>query len=143
MRIEIPWISLILVLVGFYAILGLLMVHRIRAARFAGRTDQTFVEVYREHFESSGISLDVAEELWNEAARMLRIPASKLRAQDRFDKELAHHLSWFPFVDLNDDFYWWAVERLRNFTGENSLLENAKTLGDYIAAFSRLGGKAV
>lgn len=131
-------ILFILVPVGLYIIVGLLMAHRVRTAKFIERADLPFEDIYREHFENAGISMATAEELWSEAATTLKIPAGKLRPQDSFDRELAHRLSWFPFVDLNDDFYWAAVARLRKAKGENSILESAKTLGEYVIAFGKL-----
>jgi hypothetical protein len=128
----------VLVPAGLYAIFGLTLVYKIRAARFEKRADRPFGEIYRERFEPEGIAFGLAEELWCEAAKTLRISAYKLRPTDRFDGELQHRLAWFPFVDLNDDFYWSAVSRLRKLKGENRLLEDSETLGDFVTAFCKL-----
>jgi hypothetical protein len=116
--------------------------NRIRAQKFKGREDLSFDEIYARTFEPSGVPKDVAGELWFEAAKTLHIPATKLRPSDRFDSELRYHLAWLPFVDLNDEFYWAGVARLKRLQADNTVFENAKTLGEYIVAFGRLEAKA-
>src|ERR1700739_1127343 len=90
---------------------GIFGAHRIRAGKFSRRQDVSFDEIYTDNFQSLGVPRDVVDELWSEAAKTLRIQSTKLRPSDRFDGELKYHLSWLPFVDLNDDFYWAAVAR--------------------------------
>lgn len=116
--------------------------NRIRARKFNERQDLTFDEVYSLTFEPVGIPKEIAGELWFEVAKTLQIPATNLRPTDSFDSELKYHLAWLPFVDLNDEFYWAAVERLKRLHADNGVFENAKTLGDYIIAFGRIEASA-
>jgi|KBSSwiStaDraftv2_1062776.scaffolds.fasta_scaffold348370_2 hypothetical protein len=132
------WVIPIVALIA----VGIVSAHRIRARKFADRQDVAFEEIYSGNFQSLGVPRDVADELWSEAARTLRIQPTKLRPSDRFDGELNYHLPWLPFVDLNDDFYWAAVARLKRLKADKTLFENAKTLGEYIVTFGRLEAAA-
>jgi len=123
-------------------VISVLSAHRIRARRFSGREDVSFDQVYSQSFQSLGVHHDISAELWSEAATTLRISAAKLRPTDRFDVELRHHLTWLPFVDLNDDFYWAAVGRLKRLKADKKLFEEAKSLGDYVVTFARLEATA-
>jgi len=121
---------------------GIFGAHRIRARKFSGRQDVAFEEIYVGNFESFGVPRDVADELWSEAARTLRIEPTKLRPSDRFDGELKYHLSWLPFVDLNDDFYWAAVSRIKRLEADKAVFWNEKTLGEYVVTLGRLEAAA-
>jgi len=116
--------------------------NKIRARKFSNREDVSFENIYSANFQSLGVPRDLVNELWSEAAKTLRIEPTKLRPADRFDKELNYHLPWLPFVDLNDDFYWAAVARLKRLNADKKLFENAKTLGEYIITFARLEAAA-
>lgn len=80
--------------------------------------------------------------MWEEAASVLRIPADKLLPSDRFDKELKEFLVGYPFVDLNDDFVDLAVRTLRRNELDSRVLDDVKTLGDYVCAVGRKRGSA-
>jgi hypothetical protein len=128
-----------LVCVGIaYFLGGYVFAYRLRAKRLSDREKISFENIFVSHFQKDGIRRDVAESLWNESAIKLKLDPRKLRPADRFDSELSHQLSLFPFVDLNDDFYWWTVERMRKLKVENALFEDVRTLGDYIRLFAPL-----
>lgn len=130
------WLILLPIAAG--VAMCIFLAHDIRARKFRNREAVPFDQIYSSNLQSSGVPKDLASELWSEAARTLRIPATKLRPSDRFDRELNYHLSWLPFVDLNDDFYWAAVARLKRLNADKALFENARTLGDYVVTFARL-----
>jgi hypothetical protein len=121
-----------------YFVSGYVLAHRLRAKRFEKRAEVPFDDIFDEHFQKDGIPRDVAERLWNESAMKLRLDPRKLRPTDRFDSELSHQFSWCPFVDLNDDFYWWTIERMKRLEVKNAVFEDAQTLGAYIRAFAPL-----
>ena len=121
-----------------YFVSGYLLAHGLRARKLDMREDKSFSEIHGEHFKELGISREVAERIWDEAARRLKLNPRKLRPADRFDSELSHQSAWFPFVDLNDDFYWWTVERMKLLKLEREVFEDVRTLGDYIRVFTSL-----
>src|ERR1700730_7760424 len=127
---------LLVVPVAVYFVGGYAFAHRIRASRFASRPDIPFAEIYKSSLASTGASENESRALWIEAAKALRIPPEKLRADDRFDRELSYSLSGFPFVDLNDDFYAVLVAHLRQRNIASGDAEKWKTLGEYIVALT-------
>lgn len=127
--ISYAWLLVIPVLIYFVG--GLMSAHRIRAAKFASRKDLSFDEIYHEYFYKSNMSKQEVEELWIEAAKALKISPNKLRPSDSFDAELKYYIPLFPFIDLNDDFYFIAIRRLKE---KNKLVDakNINTLAEYI-----------
>jgi hypothetical protein len=57
--------------------------------RLAGRPEQTVHQIYQSFFADMAIPEKRVAELWEELARVLELPASKLLPTDRFDVELA------------------------------------------------------
>lgn len=126
----------VVIVVAAYFIGGYAYAPRLRAARFAKRSDEPYEKIHKDVFASKGVPEDVGRDLWLEAARTLRIPPTKLRPSDRFDNELLYSLKIFPFVDLNDDFFGAVVHRLRERNLPAQVTKDWKTLGDYIIGLS-------
>ena len=124
------WLFTIPILLYFIG--GLFAAHRIRAAKFESRKAIPFYDIYNSHFIHSKISKKEAEELWLEAAEALKISPYKLRPSDNFNIELKHYISIFPFIDLNDDFFYIAIKRLKSKNIDPLTAKNVKTLADYI-----------
>jgi hypothetical protein len=120
---------------------GLLFAHQLRAKAFQDREDLVIDEIYQRYFLKSGPPKEIVFELWLESARDMRIDPGRLRPSDRFAVELHHHVTPFPIFDLNHDWYCTAVTRLHRSGGKNELLENVKTLNDYIITFGSLAAK--
>jgi hypothetical protein len=125
-------ISIVAIVVAVYFIGGYAMAPRLRATRFSKRSDEAYENIHREFFASKGVPEEIGRTLWLEAAQALRIPATKLRPSDRFDKELSYSLKIFPFVDLNDDFFATVVHRLKQRKLPSHVAKNWKTLGEYV-----------
>jgi hypothetical protein len=121
-----------------YYVLGLTTSHRFRANKFAGRKDMSFAEIFDEYLRNKSISKNKAESSWSEVAKAFKIPPQKLRPTDSFAKELHYHISWFPFTDLNADFYAIANKRLRESNPDPEAIKNIKMLGDYIEIVSKV-----
>lgn len=127
----------IFILIMLYYVLGLTTSHRFRANKFAGRKDMSFAEIFAEYFQDKNISKNKAETFWSEVAKAFRISPKKLRPTDSFEKELNYHISWFPFTDLNTDFYAIANKRLRESNPDPEAVKKIKVLGDYIELVAR------
>ncbi len=121
-----------------YFVSGLLFAHKLRASKFADRESLSFDQIYERYFGASGLAKDIARELWDEAGASLKVDPKKLRPTDRFSDELHHHVSLFPILDLNHDWYLAATRRLRASHSSNEILENVRTLSDYVLAFAHL-----
>ena len=88
MQINIPAI-----LIGIFGVMVVWMYFRkaekVKTAHFLGRKEYTLHEIYKSFFSDSDVSEKCFEELWQELADLLELPASKLLPSDRFSVELA------------------------------------------------------
>ena len=121
---------------AIYFIAGSVLPHKLRAKRFSERESMSFEDIYEQGLRARGVSFESARQIWVEAAARLHVDPMKLRCSDRFDAELSHVLRGFPYVDLNDEFYWWTVDAMRRRAMNSEVFEQAKTFGDYVAAFA-------
>ena len=93
--------------------------------------------IYGSYFRQDSITEELFNELWEETARALQIPANKLRPTDRFDRELS--VRFFPLVDLNEDLVEVLLDRIRG-KGVEARKIKIRTVGEYIQLLATVQG---
>ena len=108
---------------------------RRRAALKVLETRESLSEdaVYERYYASTSLPKERVVELWNEVATTLRVPASKVRPEDRFGKEVGAY--WITSDDL--DALAAKGRRRAKSSGLNIDFEKLATVDEYVKALAR------
>ncbi len=129
--------SLILVTGLTAAFFSMFYVRRIRLERFSHREALSPGEIYARYFHDSGLQEAIVVRVWHEAAKVLALPAEKLRPTDCFDQELRPLSEWHFYDDHVDHLFAWATKLAKQRDATISLAE-VRTLGDFVILMSKL-----
>jgi hypothetical protein len=89
--------------------------------------------IYEKFYASAGLSKSEVLEIWHDVADVLRVPANRLRPNDRFGKEVGVY--WITSEDL-DVLAAKGRERAKK-QGRTVNLEKLGTVDEYVRCFSK------
>lgn len=128
--------TLVVVALAVAGALGMLIPwHRRRQSLTAleGRESLSDDAIYARYYAEAQLPRTVVIQLWHEISQTLKVPASKLRPEDRFGKEIGAY--WITSDDL-DVLAVKARERAKSL-GLSVDLEKLNTVDAYIRSFAR------
>ncbi len=89
-------------------------------------------EIYRRFYASSNLAQAEVKELWHEIARALRVPAERMRPEDKFGKDIGTY--WITSEEL-DELGAIAQQRAKQ-KGLSVDLATIQTVEDYVRCFA-------
>jgi hypothetical protein len=107
-----------------------------KRARFLDRASTPPSEIFTTYYKNQGVAESRFQELWSDAARILKLDPTRLRPSDRFNVELAPvkgHLAEDELVDLEE---YYSAECKRMGLPSPPRLQ---TLGDLIQVLGSSG----
>lgn len=89
-------------------------------------------EIYRRFYASSGLNKAAVIDMWHEVARVLRVPAERLRPTDRFGKDAGAY--WITSEEL--DTLGVIAQKRAKRQGLIIDLASIETVDDYVKRFA-------
>jgi hypothetical protein len=130
--------TLMILLVGATAgIVSMVYVRRVRIKRIADREPLSPDQIFSRYYKDSGLKEDFVVLVWGDIAKILALPAGKLRPCDKFNDELKPLTGWYFYDDHLEDLLTWADKYARN-RGASVDPGEFKTLDDLVRRLSGL-----
>lgn len=130
--------TLMILLLGAAAgIVSMVYVRRVRMKRIADREPMSPDQIFSRYYKDSGLREEFVVLVWGDIAKILALPAEKLRPTDKFNEELKPLAGWHFYDDHLEDLLTWADKYARK---RGAIVNPAefKTLDDLVRRLSVL-----